>query len=265
MNQKRSVNPIIAVIIMLAMILLIVSGIIVFIPFSGTGSLAVQTEQGVSYLKELEDRDVSALDEQVRERIDPAETEGMTVWEKLDYYDTYIFGDSRGEVLYWSGMQMEHVFVEKNATIKYIGELIDIVADTKPRNLLLTFGINDLGMYAFDPDNYWETGEDYAQAYDYYIGLIHEVSPDTVVYINSIIPVQPYAVDIQPRWALIPEFNEALQKYCDSHDAVYVDANDIAEEYGDLFNDDGVHFYAQAAIDAWGETILAAVEGQMLR
>ena len=264
MNRRNSSNPISMILITLAMIALIVAGVIVFIPFaSGSGKHAGTVEQGISYLKAQEARDVAALDVQVKERRDPAETEGMTPWEIMDYYDTYIIGDSRVEVLYWAGIQMEHVFVEKNSTIRYLDERMDDIAAAHPANLVMSFGINDLGMYSYDRENYWETANEYIEELDLYIRTIRERSPGTNLYINSIIPVQDYILEVQPRWELIGEWNEALKAYCAENDIVYIDADFIADEFGEFFDDDGVHFYEQAAIDAWGETIADAIIARM--
>ena len=264
MNRNHSVNPIWMILVTLAMIILIVTGVLVFLPFtSGSGKNAGIVEQGISYLKSQEAKDISALDVQVKEKRDPAETEGMTSWEIMDYYDTYIIGDSRVEVLYWAGIQMEHVFVEKNSTIRYLDERMEDIAAAHPANLVMSFGINDLGMYTYDPDNYWETADDYIAELDTYIRTIRERSPGTNIYINSIIPVQDYILEVQPRWALIDEWNAALQQYCSENDLVYIDANYIADEFGEFFDDDGVHFYEQAAIDAWGETIADAIVKRM--
>ena len=157
------------------------------------------------------------------------------------------------------------MFADKSTTIKYIGEHIEEIQNAKPKNLVLSFGMNDMGMYAYDPDNYWETGDDYVVAYNSYIEMIREVSPDTNIYINSIIPVLDVALESQPRWAAVDEWNAALEAYCAENDVGYIDTTFITYEYGDLFDDDGVHFYAQSALDAWGDAILEAVEERMLR
>ena len=244
---------------------LIILGVIVFIPGGRKNSHSEAVQQGISYVQSQEQRDVSHIDEAQRKQDLSAETEGMSLWEKLNYYDTYIMGDSRTEPFLWSGLKPEHVFADKSTTIKYIGEHIDDIASTQPGNLVLSFGMNDMGMYAYDPDNYWETGDDYVVEYDEYIDQIREVSPDTNIFINSIIPVLDVALESQPRWAAVDEWNAALEEYCAANDVGYIDTTFITYDYGDLFDDDGVHFYSQTALDAWGEAILDAIEDEMLK
>ena len=215
---------------------------------------------GKTYMKALEGRDASAVDRDIRMRVSMEALEGMDLWEKLNYFDTYIMGDSRTGLFIWSGITPEHVWAETSTTIKFIEENIDLIRESRPGNLVLSFGMNDLGMYEFDPDNYWETAQDYVEAYRYYIDMIREASPETNIYINCIIPALDAGIERQPRWALVPEWNEALRQFCESYDVGYIDVAFIADEYGDYFEDDGVHFYLQAALDDWAQAILDAIE-----
>ena len=260
MKKQNSANPIISIIIMLAMIVMIIAGIVVLFPFIGKHENREVTARGRRYLQEQAEKDISVVDAELRRQSASSDTADMDVWEKLNYYDTYIFGDSRCETFLWCGLKTEHVFAEKSATIKIIEEYLDTVASARPGNIVLSYGMNDMGMYAYDPENYWEDGDAYVEAYDSYIKMIKEVSPDTNIYINSIIPVMDRALESQPRWAAVDEWNAALKKYCEENDVGYIDADFIAYDYGDYFDDDGVHFYNQMILDEWGEAILKAVE-----
>lgn len=264
MRKQRPVSKLNTGLVLLAQIVLIILGVIVFFPSGRKKSDPAVVQQGISYVQSQEQRDVSGIDTAMKKQDLSEETAGMDLWEKLNYYDTYIMGDSRTEPFLWSGLQTEHVFADKSTTIKYIGEHMEDIANAKPGNLVLSFGMNDMGMYAYDPDNYWETGDDYVIEYGEYIDQIREVSPNTNIYINSIIPVLDVALESQPRWAAVDEWNAALEEYCRNNDVGYIDTTYITEEYGDLFDDDGVHFYSQTVLDSWGESILEAVEKKML-
>jgi len=241
-------------------LLLVIAGVIVFIPSIKPKSNPSALEQGRAYIKSEESRDVSGIDKTLRMRVSEEALEGMDIWEKLDYFDTYIMGDSRVGLFIWSGMNPDHVWAEASTTIKYIEENIDLIAAAKPENLVLSFGMNDLGMYEFNPDDYWETAQDYVEAYKYYIDMIRSVSPETNIYINCIIPALEAGIERQPRWALAPEWNEALKEFCAQNDVSFIDVSYIADVYADYFEDDGVHFYWQAALDDWGESIVEAIE-----
>ena len=241
-------------------VLIIIGAVVLLLPSGVPRSSQTALSEGVSYLKAQENRDISGVDRELRMRVSMEALEGMDTWEKLDYFDTYIMGDSRTGIFIWSGINPDHVWAETSTTIKWIGEKIDLIADAKPGNLVLSFGMNDMGMYDYDPENYWDTAQDYVEEYKDYIAMIREVSPQTNIYINSIIPALEAGIERQPRWAMAPEWNAALKEFCDEYDIGYIDADYIAEEYGDYFEDDGVHFYLQAALDSWGETILEAVE-----
>lgn len=242
-------------------VLVIASAFILLLPSGTKSSDTAALATGISYIEGLESRDVSSVDRELRLRVTMDALEGMDTWEKLDYYDTYIMGDSRVEPFLWY-LKPEHVFADKSTTIKYIEERIDDIASAKPGNLVLSFGMNDIGMYEFEPEDYWETAEDYVEAYPYYIDLIREASPETNIYINSIIPALEAGIERQPRWILIPEWNEALRKFCESYGVGYIDTTYITDVYGEYFDDDGVHFYVQDAVTDWGESILSAIQEQ---
>jgi len=263
--SRKPVSKLHMMILILAEAALIILGVIIFIPAGKKSSNQSVVQEGVDYVLQSQGKDESYIDASMKKADLSAETEGMNTWEKLNYYDTYIMGDSRTEPFFWSGLQVEHVYADKSTTIKYIGEHMEDIEQAKPGNLVLSFGMNDMGMYAYDPEHYWENGDDYVEEYAMYIDQIHEVSPDTNVYINSIIPVLDVALESQPRWAAVDEWNAALKAYCEANDVGWIDTTFITSEYGDLFDDDGVHFYSQTVLDAWGDAILEAVEERMVR
>ena len=242
-------------------VLLIAAGAAVFlIPSKTAVSNPAALASGISYMKELELQDVSSVDQELRLRVSMEALEGMSTWEKLDYFDTYIMGDSRTALFTWSGMNPDHIWAESSTTIKWVEEKLDLIASVRPGNLVLSFGMNDMGMYEFDPYDYWETAEDYVEACQYYIDLIREVSPETNIYINSIIPVQESGIERQPRWVMVPEWNAALREFCASYGVGFIDVDYLAYVYADDFQEDGVHFYVQAALEDWGDSILEVVE-----
>ena len=237
-----------------------------------SGASRSEVEQGIGYIISQEGKDVSEIEKAILEqKLVPVSEdveaedyyerfEGMGIWEKLNSFNTYVAGDSRVETLLYSGLTDGHVKAEKSTTIKVLEEWAEEIGSWNAGVLVLSFGLNDMGMYAFDPDNYWETGEDYVEAYKYYIDLIREYSPDTKIMITSIMPVQDFAIETQERWAAVPQWNAAIKEFCASYGLGYVDADFITTDYADSFIDDGVHFYGQEVNDAWGEAIFEAIK-----
>ena len=84
MKNRNSVNPIFSIIIMLASVILIVLGIIVFIPFFGKTSSTETVQQGVQFLQEQEHKDITGIDSELRKQTAREDTEGMDLWEKLN-------------------------------------------------------------------------------------------------------------------------------------------------------------------------------------
>ncbi|MBQ9032894.1 MAG: SGNH/GDSL hydrolase family protein [Parasporobacterium sp.] len=242
---------------------LVAAGAVVFLLPSGKPQSSREAVQdGVAYIKELETKDITEVDQELKLRVSMEALEGMDVWEKLDYFDTYIMGDSRTAIFNWSGINPDHIWAEASTTIKWIEEKKDLIENAKPKNLVLSFGMNDIGMYDTDPEHYWETAEDYVEAYRYYVDLIREVSPETHIYINSIVPALPAGIERQPRWAIAPEWNAALNEFCSAYGIGFIDVDYLADRYAEYYEADGVHLYYMDALNDWGESILEAVENK---
>ena len=176
-------------------------------------------------------------------------------------FDNYVFmGDSRCVGFsYYKFLRDDRVFAAGGNTIRDILTDIDKLKKISPATLYLCYGLNDTGI------GYWESGEAYgAELADIFDTLQKEL-PDTMIVASSILPATEAALEKNPVWRKIPDFDKALQKVCAQKGVVYVDNSALVEQYMDsLYDDDGVHlrpaFYPMWAKNLYIAALMAETE-----
>lgn len=237
---------------------IVVAGVIILIP-SGRKVSRAEDNEAVAFIKTEETRDAFVIEDEIRRQKVVEGLGEMGTYEKLNYLGTYIMGDSRCVGFHYTDFDSNHIIAEASTTIKYIEEKIEDIKKAQPANLVLSFGMNDLGMYEFDPENYWETGEEYAQAYKEYVEMIKEASPNTKVYINLILPATQAGIDRQPLWANVDEWNETLKEMCEKNDIPYVDMSEFCYANPQYYEYDGVHMWGDI-YDVWAGEMEKVIE-----
>lgn len=104
-----------------------------------------------------------------------------------------------------------------------------------PGIIFLCFGMNDI-------ENY---GADY-QAYIYQcrekVAYLQSALPGVKIYMHSVLPVDPGSLDYNPWGIYQPEYNAAIQAFCDETEGVtYMDPSFILERDVSLYEPDGIH------------------------
>ena len=117
-------------------------------------------------------------------------------------------------------------------------------ATHQPRYMVLSFGVNGLSGFSKN-ENLYKT------AYGKLITAIHEVSPDTVVILQTIYPLAACADDAVAKNAAISRLNQLLPEIAETYDAYIVDtASAITGKDGylpeNLHNGDGMHLKNEA-------------------
>ena len=142
------------------------------------------------------------------------------------------------------------VFASLGATIRDISTYTDQLIDLNPSNIILCYGLNDIG--------YWDNPDSYLSDLDQIIKELQTALPETLVYVNSIIPVTSSGLDnfepeISERIEEIPDWNTAIRQHCEDNDIPYIDITEDVEAHEDLYDADGIHmqkaFYEYWAID----------------
>ena len=115
------------------------------------------------------------------------------------------------------------------------GKKDETVKKLKPRVIFLSYGSNDVEMYE-------ENVSTFIKEYKKVIKTLSEDLPNTKIFVNSIFPVRKDALEKQPAYAYIEEYNKRLQKMCDELQIAFLDNTDIART--EYFEEDGIHFIA---------------------
>lgn len=236
---------------------------VVFIVLIGFGVRAAWPEedtgvaQGVSHLKELEAKDMAAVEKEVKQVRKEARAEALAngtlpVW--AQFSDYIIFGDSRTVGFsYHEFLDEQRILADGGLTIADIPNYMDQMKTLNPSYLFLCTGLNDVSI------GYWNTPEEYVTAFEEQMQALMELLPDTQIYINSIFPAQDPAFERSSAWRNIPDYNVAVKAWCEEKGYHYIDNTQVYEEHKDLYDEDGIHFKKEF-YEYWAMNMLTEVE-----
>lgn len=204
------------------------------------------TSRGIAYLEDLEragvervdnvlaERRAKQIEKERQERIEQLASGEVDVWSL--FQDYVIVGDSRAVGFsVWGFLLDERVLADGGWTIRDLKERIPDIVAINPSQIFLCFGLNDVGI------EYWETPEEYAAEYREVLQELQAALPNADIYVNSILPEMGY--ENERRKERIPQFSEAVKKMCEEAGFAFVDNDEIAAQYADLYDPvDGIHF-----------------------
>lgn len=191
---------------------------------------------------------VKELEQQVEGEL---EEDDSNVW---SLFDNYVFmGDSRCVGFsYYDFLRDDRVFAAGGNTIRDVLTDIDQLKEIAPATVYLCYGLNDTGI------GEWANGEEYAAELRKVFDELKKALPDTTIVASSILPATEAALEDNPVWRKIPEFDKALQTVCKEKGVIYVDNSELVEEYmSTLYDADGVHL-AKAFYPLWAKNLYMA-------
>ncbi len=237
---------------------------VLFICFRRRGEAPDRAEDvadGIRYLTELENADVSEVDrirEEIRlEKIEERREEVLAslnddtadVWSLFE--DFTIVGDSRVMGFSFYGyLPDDRIMADMGWQITNVPALLPYLEVQHPSDIYFEFGINDLYFY--------DTAEEYAETYADVLSQVKETLPDASLYVNSILLVNDHALSVRPYYAPLPEFNEALRAMCEEKGYVYIDNDDLCNANWDIYEPDGIHVQAWF-YDDWAKNLIMAM------
>lgn len=216
-----------------------------------------EVQAGTKYLEKLESKDITTVEEQVKEvqkqaRMEAIQAGELPLW--AQFSDSLIFGDSRSVGLYvYEFLDTQRVIAEAGYTLKDIAAYEDQIVSLNPSNIFLCTGINDVSI------GYWPTPEDYVAGYQEVRDRLQSLLPNTTIYINSIFPAQDPAFEKSSKWREIPDYNAAVKAWCEENGYPYIDNTQVYEEHNDLYEIDGIHFQRDF-YEYWAVNMLAEVD-----
>lgn len=170
---------------------------------------------------------------------------------------TIFLGDSIIAGVEWSELMDDDTYLNRGIpgddSAGVIDRLMDIL-NSSPDKIVMMVGVNDLHSTG-DSDKFLEN-------YKMIIETIEENSPNTELYINSILPynVDKYDLASTTKMSndLINDTNDKLRKIAEESDVYYIDVHSLlVDERGELqdrFTFDGLHLSGEAYI-IWGEEL----------
>jgi len=237
--------------------------LVVLVTFIGlwqkTAEEKSKVKQGISYLESLEKQEVSEINDQIKTietdlNLNLAEGDDTdAIWSQFE--NAVIIGDSRAlGFSYWEFVPEEQVLAKGGGKITDIQEeYIDQLKVLAPSEIYLCFGLNDVGI------GFWPEPADYVAVYEETMELLAKTLPDCSVYINSILPAVGVGLEADPNYPRIGEYNDALAAMSSENGYHYIDNTPIAEQYVDLYQDDGLHVQEEF-YKYWAANMLAGVE-----
>lgn len=235
---------------------------------SSRESVSSELEHGVYMLKELEEKDISKIqtkidnmhrEEELKKRRE--EIKKMVQEEKIDYKIIFkgdiFWGDSIVEALSeYEYLNNYSVVAKKGKDVLKAREDIDTIIKLSPERLFILLGMNDLLVF-----------EDLSLFIDNYkvlIDRVREGSPNTKIYINSILPVMDKVSSKNPLFKKerIIEANKRLNELAINEGATFVDIRYIMEENKMLYEPDGIHVKSSFYPKWLNELIKYNLEGE---
>ena len=225
----------------------------------------IDTSAGISYLAETESYDPDALrtegmqgtscqtatatpsssaDMTSSETSETSEITSETELEILEikdgnfraaFDDIIIAGDSIVEAVSAYGiLDDDQVLAEIGAHTWHLSKVTDQIVSSNPKYPILHYGENELD----ELDN----APYFIERYRECIETLKEELPDTVIFVDSIFPVQEKAYNNEPYTVNIPYYNELIREMAEDLDVIYIDYDPFWEALEtDYYEPDGIH------------------------
>lgn len=201
--------------------------------------------KGIKIIKTLEKKDVLEAENQielVQSSLQNTDLNINSTNQKVDYMEKFsnslIMGDSRAESISEYGvLNNSSVIAHKGRNLASAIKDGDIskAASLYPKNIFLTYGMNDVIIY--------KNSDDFIKEYEIFIRKLQEKLPNSKIYVNSIFRVSNKILQKSKSYSNIHKFNESLEDMCNRLDITYIDASSCVKE--NLFEPDGIHFKPQ--------------------
>ena len=246
MKEKKKMFTGIAVLIYFIIALLIV----VILKFPGTDRIkddsgdVAAVEQGAQLLDKYDSQDTASVENEVRtiramvaQRAALAASAQGQGASKVDlsaaFSDAVVMGDSQAEAFEaYQVLPSQSVAATIGRSIVTAEEDYQKTVGKNPRQVFITYGMNDCLLYSGDTQKFID-------AYSDLIGKLQADIPGVQIYVCSIIVPSDSAIQKKPALAGVTAYNAALQQLAVQKGLVFIDASSLIKP--DLYAPDGLH------------------------
>ena len=129
-------------------------------------------------------------------------------------------------------LEVSQVVAERGVHLSELDDMINTMSGLQPQVVFLALGLNDVSETNGDTDSFVES-------YRKVLASVREKLPEAVIYVNGILPVQNNALEKEPAYEKIPQYNEVLIQMCKDENLTFIDNSSLVkDEYYEL---DGEH------------------------
>lgn len=170
-----------------------------------------------------------------RELLESQEESGQYDFNAL-FQDCYFVGDSRTVGMAEQGfLEESRICAEIGVRVDHLDWHLEEVVAQNPAILIISYGVNDAATYHGDVTAF-------IQRYGEIVEKLQDRLPETIIYINSILPVKNACTAVSNDD--VEAYNEALETLCNENHYYFIDNSRVAREGENLYAGDGLHFLA---------------------
>lgn len=156
---------------------------------------------------------------------------------EVEFEKSVFIGDSITEGFVFNEiLPTEAVIAGAGATAGFTYDDIGDLVEKKPDNIFIMLGSIDILMPVDDPKELFRS--DVTKL----INKIKEELPECKIYLQSITPVTQAAIEQEPRYVKIKEYNEVLKDLAVTLPVNYINLEELVQDNSDLYAEDGIHF-----------------------
>ena len=156
---------------------------------------------------------------------------------EVEFEKSVFIGDSITEGFVFNEiLPKEAVIAGAGATAGFTYDDIGDLVEKQPDNIFIMLGSIDILMPVDDPKKLFRN--DLTKL----INKIKEELPECKIYLQSITPVTQGAIEQEPRYVKIKEYNEVLKDLAVTLPVNYINLEELMQDNSDLYAEDGIHF-----------------------
>lgn len=214
----------------------ITAAVLMYIGVSKMMERKVDADKGKAALEKLEQLDIAQIETKIEE-LGQADREADEAYANRTARERFagslVMGDSITQGLAeYDILDASCVIADRGMSLESVAKEMEKAIDLHPKNVFLSYGMNDIKSTNGD-------AQYFKKEYKAVLEDLKQKLPDTVFFINSILPVQQVQLDREPVYAHLEEYNTVLRELCEEVNIRYVDNTGLVRD--DLYEGDGIH------------------------